>query len=73
MVSGFALATLEIADEGFIDLNARAASESLLLMQARAESERLRAERAETALAAVQARADGWPPAVQRVSVRFAA
>ena len=54
-------------------LHARAASESLLLMQARAETERQRADRAETALAALQARLDGWPPAVRRVTVNMAA
>jgi hypothetical protein len=30
-----------------------------------------RADRAETALAAVQARADGWPPAIRSVNVNF--
>lgn len=33
--------------------------------------ENLRANRAETALAAVKARADGWPPAVQSVRLNF--
>lgn len=37
------------------------------------ETATLRAIRAETALAAIKARASGWPPAVQSVSVNFAA
>lgn len=37
------------------------------------EAETLRAIRAETALAAIKARENGWPPAVRSVSVKFAA
>ncbi len=37
------------------------------------EAATLRAIRAETALAAIKARANGWPPAVRSVSVKFAA
>nr|MBP6555664.1 hypothetical protein [Novosphingobium sp.] len=37
------------------------------------EAATLRAIRAETALAAIKARENGWPPAVRSVSVKFAA
>jgi hypothetical protein len=40
-------------------------------MSIKEQAQRERADRAETALAAVQARADGWPPAVRSLNVNF--
>lgn len=49
----------------------RTAKQDAATWQALAEAEALRTRTAETALAAVQARANGWPPAVRSVNVQF--
>jgi DNA polymerase III sliding clamp (beta) subunit (PCNA family) len=49
----------------------RGAKEDAATWQALAEAETQRTRIAETTLSAVQARADGWPPAVRSVNVQF--